>query len=100
MMDANDVLFVGDGQRILDAYQALNTPIVASAERGCAPSGSGLELGLLCSVAGRSRLQLYPMHPDDADHHVRLKYVGRMQSSSGSSVYTGISLREFWDVYG
>jgi hypothetical protein len=44
MMDANDVLFVGDGQRILDAYQAAATPIVASAERGCAPATSGLEV--------------------------------------------------------
>lgn len=71
MMDANDVLFVGDGQRILDVYQELNTPIVASSERGCAPAGSGLELGLLCSVAGRAHLRLYPMHANDADHHVR-----------------------------
>lgn len=37
MMDASDVLFVGDSQQILDAYQAIGTPIVASAELGCAP---------------------------------------------------------------
>ena len=48
MMDANDVLFVGEPKQILDAYQELDAPIVASAERGCAPQGSGIEEDLLC----------------------------------------------------
>ena len=30
MMDASDVLFTGGSQQILDAYQALDAPIVAS----------------------------------------------------------------------
>lgn len=48
MMDANDVLFVGEPQQILDAYQELGAPIVASAERGCAPQGSVVEEDLIC----------------------------------------------------
>lgn len=40
MMDASDVLFVGGAQPILDAYQAIGAPIVASAELGCAPQVS------------------------------------------------------------
>lgn len=61
MMDANDVLFVGEPQHILDAYQDLAAPIVASAERGCAPQGSGLEEDLLCADDGNDLL--YPMPP-------------------------------------
>ncbi len=48
MMDANDVLFVGEPQEILNAYQDLGAPIVASAERGCAPQGTIIEEDLIC----------------------------------------------------
>ena len=38
MMDANDVLFVGEPQYILDAYQQLDAPIVASVRPRASPA--------------------------------------------------------------
>ena len=58
MMDASDVLFVGGAQAILDAYQKIGAPIVASAELGCAPQGSGLEDLLICADDGNDAV--YP----------------------------------------
>lgn len=58
MMDANDVLFVGGAQEILDAYQDLAAPIVASAERGCAPQGTIIEEDLICVSTSTEVLSL------------------------------------------